>query len=280
MKRKNDSEIETSQPNKKRHTVRERGTRGSALISNKDASSKKYGIFEHMPVPGKHRVVGALRGLDNNPRIYAYNELDQLLQQIFPVKHNVYGKKCKVVRFLVKINGDIVFAKEGYPSGDVPAHYQMANANSFSAACITAGNAYFDDEHKLCILDHQSGDFRPAFDSLQFALDALVNKNIELSKNIQIKKLTKTGVFQASYSITAPPQFTPVNQDEIKITTTNDSRHEQSNSEPPIQQETIKNIETITSVGLFKTPALEDNNPVDDSLELSKNPVNMRESLY
>lgn len=104
----------------------------------------------------------------------------------------------------------MVFAAEGCPSGHIPAHYQMSEMHGISpGGCISAGNAFFDESNKLCVIDHKSGDYRPPFDSLQFALKAFSKAHVPMESKIIVRRLDCTGCFVQNYSINSEDILEP-----------------------------------------------------------------------
>ncbi|MFA5959108.1 MAG: hypothetical protein WC785_01155 [Tatlockia sp.] len=125
---------------------------------------------------------GSVKHHSANAIIVTSNEIDTLLNSPACRKGD-HGdlKGFKVLRFLLRTDGTLVFGAEGTPSsiGKIPAHFQLTaepkqweHLEVYGASCLTAGNAYFDEKNRLCGLSNKSGDFRPPFDSLQFALPA------------------------------------------------------------------------------------------------------------
>lgn len=101
----------------------------------------------------------------------------------------------------MRTTGELVFAAEGAPRQHIPAHYQMADKNPREALCVSAGNAFFDENNKLVAIDHKSGDFRPTFDSLKFALGAMLNANVSMDEEIVLRQLDYAGALEKNYSI-------------------------------------------------------------------------------
>lgn len=129
----------------------------------------------------------------------AYN-LKQLLQDDKCMTKQYDGKTYKVLRFLLKTNGELVFAHEGAPGGIVPSHWQMTQEEDYlSAACLTAGNAFFNEDGVLQFIDHKSGDFRPSFESLQFMLPELIKNAVVMANFLEIRQLDSFGVVLNSY---------------------------------------------------------------------------------
>jgi len=120
--------------------------------------------------------------LPPNPVIYPASELSTLLAQ-----KNLMEEGNIVVRFLVKEDGALVFGKEGAPEADVPAHSQLSQDASY----LAVGNAFFDESGKLVGLNNKSGDFRPPFDTLQFALESILAAKIPLANKIEIVNVDK-----------------------------------------------------------------------------------------
>lgn len=165
------------------------------------------GIFNTIKHAQPIGMSGRMRALYNDPLIVYADQLNVLLSRSDCFTHTtgkILSKSYKVVRFLLRLNGELVFAAEGLPSGHIPAHYQMANVNLFeSARCISAGNAFFDKYNKLCMINHKSGDFRPSFDSLQFALKAFLKLHVPMNKKITVMRLNSGGGDKQDYSINA-----------------------------------------------------------------------------
>jgi hypothetical protein len=183
-------------------------------------------IFNIMDKAQPIGVVGAIRPFKNNPLIVSADQLHVLLSRPDCLIKTL-DKPYKVVRFLLRFNGELVFAAEGYPFAHIPAHYQMASMNPFDAVCISAGNAFFDKNNKLCVINHQSGDFRPSFNSLQFALNAFSRSHVPMEKKITVMRLNTNGVNEQDYSINAEdikdPTLDAASKDvsyELPVTTT------------------------------------------------------------
>lgn len=155
----------------------------------------------NLDAPQEHfGVVGSIRRLDNNPLIVEANELSLLLNRDdCVIKHT--DKPLKVVRFLLRTNQSLVFGAEGRPKRHIPAHCQMAGNNPFTATCIAAGNAFFDEHQRLCAISNQSGDFRPSFDSLRFALNAFKSREIHMAEILILIKIDMCGRAEATYSL-------------------------------------------------------------------------------
>jgi hypothetical protein len=146
----------------------------------------------------------SIRAIKNNPLIVQVDKIKQLLQNKECYQTECDNKTYKVLRFLLRSNGELVFAHEGGPHGIVPAHSQMLVGDNVS--CITAGNAYFNVEtNTLELINHKSGDFRPPFDSLQFVLPQLVseliNVNIPISNTLKIEQLNGSGVVLETHQV-------------------------------------------------------------------------------
>lgn len=148
-------------------------------------------------------MTGTIRHYENSsPLIVKPNKINQLLKDKICHKEICGNKVYKVLRFLLRTNGELVFAHEGCPNGIIPAHWHMTGAHRvFDAFCITAGNVFFDENNILQIINHKSGDFRPEFDSLQFVFPELI-KSISLDKTLEIQKLCSSGALEQTYKIT------------------------------------------------------------------------------
>lgn len=132
----------------------------------------------------------------SSPKVVSTDQLDELLDEA------ILMRQYKVLRFLLRVDGTLMFAHEGYPGGIIPAHYQMADSDPDKAQCIAAGNAYFDKKtHRCCIINHKSGDFRPPFETLWFALNAFAVAKVPMNEQIQLERLDYNGSCVRKYSI-------------------------------------------------------------------------------
>ncbi|WP_298627659.1 hypothetical protein [uncultured Legionella sp.] len=140
---------------------------------------------------------------DSQPYIALAHGLKLLLQDKQCVTEGHEGKTYKVLRFLLKTNGELVFAHEGPPGDVVPSHWQMTGEeNSLFAECYTAGNALFSIEDDLLqIINHKSGDFRPEFDSLLFLLPELIKNKIPMGNSLEIQQLDNSGALVVCHYI-------------------------------------------------------------------------------
>lgn len=170
-------------------------------------------------------MTGTIRHYDNSsPRIVKPNKLNQLLKDKICHKEIRGNKVYKVLRFLLRTDGELVFAHEGCPNGVIPAHWHMTGATRvFNATCITAGNVFFDENNTLQIINHKSGDFRPAFDSLQFVFPELI-KAVSLDETLEIQELSSSGALEQTYKVTHKEIQTfyedqPINCQQEKIST-------------------------------------------------------------
>lgn len=138
------------------------------------------------------------RKLNNKPIVVQADRLNELLSRSDCITQNIGGTSYKVLRFVLCADGTLNCGAEGKPRDHIPSHSQLAGEQY---QCTSAGNLFFDANNKLCMINHQSGDFRPSFDSLQFALTAFVKSNIIMSQTITLIKLNNNGAFVQSYSI-------------------------------------------------------------------------------
>lgn len=145
---------------------------------------------------------GNSRSRIGEPLVVEAGQLHQLLNRDDCFKKTLDGKEFKVLRFLMKTDGSLVFAAEGGPGKHIPAHWQMTGESTpVDAGCITAGNAYFDADNNLCCFNNQSGDFRPEFDSLQFVIPKFVEANIPFKDTVQIQRASRSGLIEESYDV-------------------------------------------------------------------------------
>ena len=164
----------------------------------KNSNEKILGIFKpvekkEIPIKDIFSARGQLGNVKNSPTFYKASALPKLLE--VATRSGVRYDGDRVLRFLLSTNNNLIFAKEGYPSKDIPAHFQMANLNYEHAKCLTAGNAFFNEKGELCKINHKSGDFRPSFDSLQFVFPALLKAGIPIAKELEIDKLNDKSGF-------------------------------------------------------------------------------------
>lgn len=168
--------------------------------------------------------------IEDQPLIAQANELKILLDDTKCHTEQYGGERYKVLRFLLKTNGELVFAHEGSPGDIIPSHWQMSGVgNCIDAECITAGNAFFDPEsHTLLILNHKSGDFRPSFNSLQFVFLELIKNKISLAEPLEVQQLDSAGVLKESYLINYV-EMNSYSQSELQ----NQDNHQQQGDNPP-----------------------------------------------
>lgn len=165
-------------------------------------------IFNPLLEPESLPMVGASRDLKTKPEIYEANNLNILLDKTAPEP----GSPYKVVRFLLRKNGDLMFAAEGAPNERVPAHWQMTGAKSCfldDPECHAAGNAFFDENNQMCVINHKSGDFCPPFNSLKFALRAFESSNVPMKKQITVTELGEHACFIKDHSISFEKSVSP-----------------------------------------------------------------------
>lgn len=88
------------------------------------------------------------------------------------------------------------------PGTKIPVHYQLTGDSRESAACICAGNLFFEDDYKtLKKVNHKSGDFKPSFESLKWLLAVLMtykqqsreHPSINFKETMLIEKLNANG---------------------------------------------------------------------------------------
>ena len=103
-------------------------------------------------------------------------------------------KNVITLRFLLTTKFELLFAKEGRPNTTTPAHFAMTGEVQNAAWCITAGNIKIDQDNKIIHISHMSGDFQPSWESLQYALFALLACGAQFSDKFTIEKHIKTFV--------------------------------------------------------------------------------------
>lgn len=88
---------------------------------------------------------GSIKKITSSPIVVPPEKILELLQAPECAQDKIGGKTYKILRFLIRTNGELVFAHEGYPGGPIPAHWQMTGESLASKAyCLTAGNVFFD----------------------------------------------------------------------------------------------------------------------------------------
>jgi len=112
--------------------------------------------------------------VNRNFNIYSINDVKELFDE--KIKNIEAGKKDDTYfRYLLSENGQARFAREHNKQFASPAHYQMTGKTQKDAACITAGNLFFNEDFtQLLAINNKSGDFRPSFDSIKWFVIMLV----------------------------------------------------------------------------------------------------------
>lgn len=172
---------------------------------------KPLGLFKLLSKPSVFNIESPqARHSIRKPKHIAKNieELNQILNDDKCVRVslniNKVKKNVKAVRFLLTADNRLVFGPEGRPDpgNDIPAHAHLAELKNIKkCSCITAGDAYFSEDNHLIAINHQSGDFRPSFDSLQFVLPQLRSFSIPMANSIIIYELGDSGGSLAEYNI-------------------------------------------------------------------------------
>jgi hypothetical protein len=161
-----------------------------------DRLAKIFDVTNYEPPVFPVSMNSSTRYKAANPTVVTADRVNELLGAA------VVMGDYKVLRFLLRSDGTLVFAHEGTPGGTTPAHYQMSSASPDDAQCIAAGNAYFDRKtNRCCIINHKSGDFRPPFRSLWFALNAFAIANVSMSEQIKLQQLDMSGSCEKEYLI-------------------------------------------------------------------------------
>ncbi|MBA2711323.1 MAG: hypothetical protein H0U57_12125 [Tatlockia sp.] len=123
-------------------------------------------------------------------RIDTLNTLNELVE-----KERISSSNDKPItlRFLLTPTYELLFAPEGEPSNNIPPHFAMTDKSQNEAKCITAGNVKINKEDKIVYISNKSGDFTPAWDSLQFGISALLACNANFAETLKIKQSTVSG---------------------------------------------------------------------------------------
>lgn len=118
--------------------------------------------------------------------IHTTNSLGDLL-----LKSRRFDKQATVeLRFLLTPKFELLFASEGLTNSTIPPHFAMTGLKKEEARCITAGVISFNSDNKIIGLSHQSGCFRPSWESLQYALFALLACGVPFAQEIQLQNAT------------------------------------------------------------------------------------------
>lgn len=166
-------------------------TKKQRIDLKEEPTNLLFGIFDPETTPTRLRPKPdhRLDRLENHPERYSVCTLFSLLD-----KAEVDEERNLIaVRFLLTDAHQLIFGLEGVPGGETPAHFQLSNLVRYEASCITAGDAFFDKNHRLCRINHKSGDFRPSFHSLQFVLPLLLTEKIDLAEVLMIEELNDKG---------------------------------------------------------------------------------------
>ncbi len=146
-----------------------------------------FGLFNPISADSVLPLVGSLRRRPLDNLIFKVEDISQLLNSKDCIKEMLGGSECKVLRFMVRTNGDIVFAPEGPADNVVPAHTHMiSDDNDDFRYCLAAGNIYFDSQDRVCQINNKSGDYKPPFDTLQFVIPALIRANVPTNESLTI----------------------------------------------------------------------------------------------
>lgn len=122
------------------------------------------------------------------PRVFTEDQLPTLLAALHFDEDEAVGSIAgKIVRFVVGSDRKLRFAKEGIPNYAVPGHGEMVSG------CIAAGNIVFNAAGKLMRINNKSGDFRPYFQAVQFALQAIIQAGIPLHDFVVIEEFDDRG---------------------------------------------------------------------------------------
>ncbi len=117
-------------------------------------------------------------------------------------------------RYVVTPQYQALFAPEGKPCYDVPAHRNMANT------CLAAGNIGFSEDYRfITYINHQSGDFLSSQGSLVWILAALVWGNVPLTEKftIHVSQLNENKEFvTAAFFILSPSDLEDLLPKELK----------------------------------------------------------------
>ncbi len=136
----------------------------------------------------KNRNIGlSKRAVNWEPTLYPLAKLSELTQIIRQEK-----SYSTTIRYLVDLEKNLWFAKEGAPSKTIPAH------------CLAAGNIEFSADYQyIQMINHKSGDFRPNFESIAWLLAILIANKTPLKEDLRIEHLTPAGGYQNIYILSS-----------------------------------------------------------------------------
>jgi hypothetical protein len=147
--------------------------------------------------------------------IYPLSELPALIEVL---RAKVDPELKLKIRYMVDTAGKLWLAEEGGASSRIPAHYQMTGASAKEASCIAAGNITFSPDYKtIDVINHKSGDFVPAFDSLKWLLAILVANAdvlapVTLPPILSIERLSSVGGFEEACLLEKEPLIKWINE--------------------------------------------------------------------
>lgn len=117
--------------------------------------------------------------------IYSMNTLSDLIK----ASRLVHNEATVSLRFLLTPQFELLFAMEGLVNAHIPPHFAMTGLKKEDAQCITAGVITINLDNKIEFISHQSGCFRPSWDSLQYGLLALFACGAQFADDIHIENV-------------------------------------------------------------------------------------------
>jgi len=120
---------------------------------------------------------------EHSPPIYNFDSLSTLIEVLKSLVLDEMEPECKTsIRYIVKTNGNMLFAQEGRPGRSIPAHRQM------SWDCLAAGNIFFNDDFtEIIAINNQSGDFKPQPHSIIWPLKILLTSPLAFSQDFTLR---------------------------------------------------------------------------------------------
>ena len=107
---------------------------------------------------------------------YSANRLTELTDTLRTLDESESLNDRFTARYLVTKEKTLLFAREGQPGMEIPAH------RSIRGECLAAGNVIFSENYEFITgINHQSGDFHSTKGSMVWAIAILLFMNVPIS---------------------------------------------------------------------------------------------------
>ncbi|MBA2709514.1 MAG: hypothetical protein H0U57_02855 [Tatlockia sp.] len=166
------------------------------IKETKEYEIKKEGLFNSLDHTPNFRGFNSSRNnkTDGNFKIYTLNTLNELVEE---ERLSSFKDKPVTLRFLLTPTYELLFAREGTPNHIIPPHFAMTNKSQNEANCITAGNVKINKKGEIVFISNKSGDFQPAWDSLQFGISALLACDANFAETLIVEHSAVSGEITA-----------------------------------------------------------------------------------